>query len=156
MYFNETGIWGGETIGVIKPLLESNGNVSDPENYRGITLLSCFGKLFINVINCRLTDFLNTFNAIGTEQAGFKAGHSTVDHMFVLKSSVDIYLSRNWRLYCCFVDYRKAFDTVNRSKLWSKILSLNINGKLFNPLTSRLECMPGSRYTGVGVLFFVI
>ena len=52
--------------------------------------------------------------------------------MFVLKSLVDIYLSRNRRLYCCFVDYRKAFDTVNRPKLWSKILSLNINGKLFN------------------------
>ena len=120
------------SIGVIKPLFKSKGNVSDPDNYRGITLLSCFGKLFTNVINCRLTDFLNTFNAIGTEQAGFKAGHSTVDHMFVLKSLVDIYLSRNRRLYCCFVDYRKAFDTVNRSKLWSKILSLNINGKLFN------------------------
>ena len=52
--------------------------------------------------------------------------------MFVLKSLVDIYLSGNRRLYCCFVDYRKAFDTVNRSKLWSKILSLNINGELFN------------------------
>ena len=52
--------------------------------------------------------------------------------MFVLKSLVDIYLSSNRRLYCCFVDYRKAFDTVNRAKLWSKILSLNINGKLFN------------------------
>ena len=116
----------------IKPLFKSKGNVSDPDNYRGITLLSCFGKLFTNVINCRLTDFLNTFNAIGTEQAGFKAGLSTVDHMFVLKSLVDIYLSRNRHLYCCFVDYRKAFDTVNRSKLWSKILSLNINGKLFN------------------------
>ena len=48
--------------------------------------------------------------------------------MFVLKSLVDIYLSRNRRLYCCFVDYRKAFDNVNRSKLWS----LNINGKLFD------------------------
>ena len=45
------------SIGVIKPLFKSKGNVSDPDNYRGITLLSCFGKLFTNVINCRLTDF---------------------------------------------------------------------------------------------------
>ena len=111
------------SIGVIKPLFKSNGNVSDPDYYRGITLLSCFVKLFTNVINCRFTDVLNTFNATGREQAGFKAGHSTVDHMFVLKSLVDIYLSRNRRLYCCFVDYREAFNTVNRSKLWSKILS---------------------------------
>ena len=35
-------------------------------------------------------------------------------------------------MYCAFIDYRKAFDSINRPLLWQKLLSYNINGKLFN------------------------
>ena len=41
------------------------------------------------------------------EQAGFKSDFSTIDHLFVLKSLADLYLSKRKRLYCCFVDYQK-------------------------------------------------
>ena len=43
------------TIGIIKPLFKNEGHASSPENYRGITLLSCLGKMFTAVINKRLT-----------------------------------------------------------------------------------------------------
>ena len=35
-------------------------------------------------------------------------------------------------MYCVFIDYRKAFDSIHRPLLWQKLLSYNINGKLFN------------------------
>ena len=35
-------------------------------------------------------------------------------------------------LFCAFIDYRKAFDSIDRSLLWQKLLSYNINGKVFN------------------------
>ena len=35
-------------------------------------------------------------------------------------------------MYCAFIDYRKAFDSINRPLPWQKLLSYNINGKLFN------------------------
>ena len=102
----------------------------DPNNYRGITLLSCIGKLFTAIINSRLTKFLNVRGIIGDEQAGFRNNFSTVDHIFVLKNLVDIYLSKRKKLYCAFVDYCKAFDFVDRTSLWSKIIANGINGKI--------------------------
>ena len=48
-------------------------------------------------------------------QAGFRSKYSTNHHMFTLKRIIDLYLSSGRILFCAFVDYRKAFDTVNRT-----------------------------------------
>ena len=71
-------------------------------------------------------------NIVQAEQAGFKSDVSTIDHVSVLKSLADMYLSKRQRLYCCFVDYKKAFDTINRATLWSKMLSSAISGQILN------------------------
>ena len=71
-------------------------------------------------------------NIVQAEQAGFKSDFSTIDHVCVFKSLADMYLSKRQRLYCCFVDYKKAFDTINRTTLWSKMLSSGISGKILN------------------------
>ena len=67
---------------------------------------------------------------MGDEQAGFRHDHSTLDHMFVLHSIVELYLHKKKRVYCAFIDYRKAFDSIQRAFLWSKLISNNINGKV--------------------------
>lgn len=59
-------------IGIIQPIYKNKGSKENPDNYRGISLLSCFGKLFTAVINCRLTKFLENRGMLGEEQAGFK------------------------------------------------------------------------------------
>ena len=130
------------TIGLICPLYKKKGNPSDPNNYRGITLLSCLGKLFTAVLNERLTSYLEDNNMIGDEQAGFRNGHSTLDHIFVLHSLIDLYLSKKERVYCAFVDYKKAFDLVDRTSLWSKLLKNNIDGnflKVINHMYSQAK-----------------
>ena len=75
---------------------------------RGITIISRLSKLFISVINLRLTENVNTLDVIGPEQAGFRSGFSTNDHIFALKMLIDLYLHTKKRLYVCFVDYAKA------------------------------------------------
>lgn len=117
-------------LGSIIPLYKNKGSMDNPENYRGITILSCLGKLFTSVINKRLSIFTAESMAIGPEQAGFKKGHSTMDHVFVLKALIDLYLHKRKRMYCCFIDYKKAFDTVARAELWQKVLMCDINGKI--------------------------
>ena len=107
----------------ISPIYKNKGLRSDPDNYRGISIISCLGKLFTALINERLTNFVNENNIIGEEQAGFRSGYSTHDHIFALHSIIDLYLNkfnRKKRLYCAFIDYRKAFDLVDRASLWSK------------------------------------
>ena len=104
---------------VIRPIYTNKGDIDDTNNYRGISLLSCFGKPFTSCLNRRLTIFIEQKNIVQAEQAGFKSDFSTIDHVFVLKSLADMYLNKRQRLYCCFVDYKKAFDTINRTTLWS-------------------------------------
>ena len=117
------------TLGYIVPIFKNKGSPEDPGNYRGITLLSALGKLFTSIINSRLNDFVNNVGLLGEEQAGFRANYSTTDHVFVLNCIIDIYLKNKKRLYCAFVDYKKAFDLVDRSSLWAKLIANGINGK---------------------------
>ena len=118
------------SIGIIKPIYKNKGSPDDPNNYRGITILSCFGKLFTNVINNRLNVFIESTKLLGEEQAGFRTGYSTTDHLFVLYGIVDILLSKKKRLHCAFLDYEKAFDKVDRAFLWQKLLNTGVNGKI--------------------------
>ena len=118
------------SIGLIVPIFKKKGSKFDTDNYRGITLLSCLGKLFSAIINTRLTKFVENRKIIGEEQAAFREGYSTLDHAFVLNELINIYLHENKRLYCCFIDYQKAFDTIERSALWSKLIANGINGKI--------------------------
>ena len=57
-------------IGIIKTIYKKKGSIDDPDNYRGITLLSCVGKLFTASINTRLTTYLDEASIIGEEQVG--------------------------------------------------------------------------------------
>ena len=100
---------------MIKPIYKALGDDTNPSNYRGITLLSCLGKLFSNLINHRLTLFVDNNNIIGPEQAGFRAGFSTTDHMFAIKTLIDLYNHKRKKLFCCFVDYSKAFDSISHT-----------------------------------------
>ena len=63
------------------------------------------------------------FNRIGPEQAGFRSGISTNDDIFALKMLIYIFFHTKKRLYVCFVDNARAFDSVNRVLLWQKLLA---------------------------------
>ena len=96
-------------------------------------MLSCFGKLFNSVINDRIHSFLETNDILGNEQSGFRKGHSTMDHVFALHCLIDVYLQRKKKeLFCAFIDYKKAFDSVQRGLLWGKLLNFGVNGKVLH------------------------
>ena len=72
--------WGvGRVVSIHK-----KGDMSDPSNFRGITISSAMGKLFNAVMNNRLCDFLEENNILCPKQIGFR---KTSDHMFILKIS---------------------------------------------------------------------
>jgi hypothetical protein len=67
---------------------------------------------------------LESLGLLCEEQAGFRKRYGTTDHIFNLKCLIDLYLFRRKKLYCAFIDYRKAFDSVDRILLWQKLLLL--------------------------------
>ena len=117
--------------GIIMPIYKKKGNPLQPENYRPITILGCFGKLFTAVLNQRLNNFLNEHHILEENQAGFRAGYSTYDHIFALHAIIEILKAKKLKLFCSFVDFSKAFDSVWRVGLWSKLLKNDVNGKFF-------------------------
>ena len=119
------------SLGTIKPIFKNKGDPKQPENYRPITILSCFGKLFTSVINNRLKAYAENYDVIDDCQAGFRKNYSTADNMFIIKSLIDIARASKKKLHCCFIDFKQAFDTVWRDGLWGKLLHYQINGKCF-------------------------
>ena len=55
-----------------------------------------------------------------------------MDHIFTLYSIIEYYRLKKGRIYCAFVDYSKAFDLIDRSSLWSKLLQNGIDGKILD------------------------
>ena len=110
-------------------------SLSDPANYRPITLLSSLSKIFASLLCNRLTEWADLNNIISNAQAGFRKNYSTIDNIFVLQSVVTNSLSKKrGKLFAAFVDFKAAFDSVDRDILFRKLRSYNINGKFLNIL----------------------
>ena len=118
------------SLGTISPIYKGKRDVNGVDNYRGITILSCFGKLFTSILNDRIYSFLDKNNLLGWEQGGYRKYCGTSDQVFTLHCLIDVYLKRKKRLLCTFIDYKKAFDLVQRNVLWDKLLSNGISGKI--------------------------
>ena len=143
-YFPE--IW---TKACIVPIFKK-GDANNANNYRGISLVSCFGKLFTGVLNNRILKWEKEYNVLTDAQFGFRNGLSTVDAIFVLQTLINKTLSKKKRLYCCFVDFQKAFDFVDRCKLWQKLVHVGIRGKFLKIVTSLYENIRSCvKYQGV-------
>ena len=70
--------------GVIRTIYKNKGDSKSLDNYRPITFLSCFGKLFTSILNPRLNKFLDAHNILEVNQSGFCTDYSTMDHMFCI------------------------------------------------------------------------
>jgi hypothetical protein len=119
-------------LSAITPL-HKKGSIYDPDNYRGISITSCLGKCFTSVLCNRLITFINENKLISDHQAAFKKKSRTSDHIFTLKSMINNYCVKNkGKLYACFVDFRKAFDSVWRNALLLKLLNYGIRGDFYS------------------------
>ena len=120
---------------VILPL-HKKGNVLNVDNYRGISLLCVMSKIFASILTSRLREWIELENKVCPEQAGFRTQHSTIDHIYTLHAMIlkHVYGNRRGKLYVTFIDYRKAFDSVNRSQLWEVLRSARLSTKFLKML----------------------
>ena len=116
-------------LGIIV-ILFKGGERDDLNNYRGITLLSIVSKLLVGVLNERLTKFDESIKLLHENQAGFRKGYRTTDHIFTLFSITNHSLNiRKKPLYVCLWTSKTAFDTVSHHILWCKLIRYGIKGK---------------------------
>ena len=101
-------------------ILFKKGDSTNIENYRPISLLSVLYKLLTKIIVNRLTNKLEFYQPI--EQAGFRKGYSTIDHIQVVRTLIEKCTEYNVPLHLAFVDYQKAFDTL---EIWAVLHAMD-------------------------------
>ena len=113
---------------LIKPL-HKGGDLSDPSNYRGIAMSSCLSKLFCKIMYSRLQAYLEEYDIINVCQIGVRPKSRTSDHILVLTSIINKFISKKKYLFTCFIDLKKAFDTVWRDGMFLKSKMYGITEK---------------------------
>ena len=108
-------------------------------NYRPISLLSNFSKIFEKVMQKRLNNFLEICEVLFCMQFGFRSGHSTDHALITLTESIKSTLDNNKFGCGIFIDLQKAFDTVNHEILLSKLEYCGIRGIALNWFQSYLS-----------------
>ena len=109
----------------------------DCNNYRGISLLCHCSKIFTSILMDRLRS--RTEEILSEEQAGFRASRSTIDQIFTLRQLAEKYTEFSKSLYICYVDFKKAFDSIWREGLWKVMRHLGYPYKLIRLLESLYE-----------------
>ena len=111
----DLGVFPVQWAGSIICLIHKKGPLDDPNNFRGISLIDVLNKVFTSILNERIHTWADTNHM--TDEAGFRKGFSTIDNLFCLQSMAQKYLSKQkGRFYCLYVDFAKAFDTIDHTK----------------------------------------
>ena len=121
--------------GIRNPIHKS-GSKLNPNNYRGITVLPVFEKIFEMAVHRRIEFLDDAFNLDDRYNLGFKKGCSTVDNLSILQGIIERQLILNQNVIVCLVDFSKAFDMINRNILFYKLNKLGLKGRVIDTLHS--------------------
>jgi hypothetical protein len=108
-------------------------------NYRPISVLPSFSKVFEKIVFTRLNEYLLKMNIIIPNQYGFRAHHSTSMALLDLYDKISQNIDDKKYVIGLFIDLQKAFDTIDHKILLEKLFHYGIRGKALDWFTSYLS-----------------
>ncbi|KAK6748125.1 hypothetical protein RB195_001008 [Necator americanus] len=102
-------------------------SVTDPRNYRGISLLRVMYKVLERIILDRLIKHRE--ETMRDEQAGFRPGRSTIDQVFIVMRVIEIWQRYSKPMQLAFLDFEAAFDSPHRGRLLNALRADGVPGK---------------------------
>ena len=133
---NSAGATGLEKS-VFIPILKK-GNAKECSNYRTFALISHASKVMLKILQARLQQNVN--RKLPDVQAGFRKGRGTRDQIANIRWIIEKAREFQENIYFCFIDYAKAFDCVDHSKLWKILREMGIS--------DHLTCLLRNLYSG--------
>ena len=103
----------------------------EPLNYRGISLLCTSAKIYSSIRNSRVMAYMENNNLLVEEQNGFRRNRACIDHVFSLASILQTNAYKKSGTFTTFIDFKKAFDLIDREALFYKLLQNGIDGKMY-------------------------
>ena len=118
--------------------LHKEGDLNDVSNYRPITSLSVFSKLFEKLVHKRMTSFISRYNLINPNQFGFQKNKCTSDAILEFLENVNDSFNEKHYYLAIFLDFSKAFDTICHEILLKKIEHMGFRGPIYQWIKSFL------------------
>ena len=127
LFFSQ-GVFPNELkIALVSPLYKAK-DLMIFSNYRPISLLPLFSKILEKLMYNRLLSFLNKCNVINKKQFGFRNNHSTYMALLIMLENIRNALDNGEYAVGIFLDFQKAFDTVDHNILLDKLFNYGIRG----------------------------
>ncbi|KAK6744007.1 hypothetical protein RB195_010982 [Necator americanus] len=115
-------------------LIHKKGDREDLRNYRPICLLSVLYKVFTKIILTRISRTLDEVQP--QEQAGFRQGFSCLDHIQTVSRVIEVCREYRLPLVLTFVDYEKAFDSVETNAILSALVDQGVDASYVRTLAN--------------------
>ena len=125
-------------IARVAPIFKS-GNPFSFSNYRPVSILPVISKVFERVIYSRLLDFLNKHKIFYEYQFGFRENHNTNLALITLVDKIGLSISKNESVLGLFLDFKKAFDTIDHNILIKKLEKYGVRGISLNLIKDYLS-----------------
>ncbi|CAM4876466.1 unnamed protein product [Rotaria socialis] len=117
--------------------IPKKGDLSNCSNYRTISLINHTGKALLIVLLNRLKNHLDPY--LSEDQAGFRKDRSTVHQILTLRLLAEKAKRQGKKIYNCFIDFQKAFDTVKHKIIWAMLKSYGVDAKMITLLQKIYE-----------------
>ena len=95
--------------------IPKKGNAKECSNYHTIALISHTSKVMLKILEARLQQCMN--HELPDVQTGFRKGRGTRDQIANIRWIIEKVREFQKNMYCCFIDYAKAFDCVDHNKV---------------------------------------